>query len=41
MSVSFLVLEDAFKTGDNDVQVFAVNGPASNPTVVSLQTLLS
>jgi hypothetical protein len=39
--VSFLVPEEAFKTGENEVQVFGVNGPASNPILVSLQTSLS
>ena len=39
MRVSFLVPEDAFEPGANDVQVFAVSGPAANPTLVGLQTL--
>jgi hypothetical protein len=39
--VSFLVPEDAFRTGENEVRVFAVNGPAANPILVSLQTSLS
>lgn len=39
--VSFLVPQDAYRTGRNDVQVFAVNGPAGSPTFAELETSLS
>ena len=41
VGVSFLVPEEAFEPGSNDVSVYRVSGSEANPTLIGLQTNLT